>query len=148
TGRRVSITEHDGTVRTLVGFYHEKPLNSPNDLVVKSDATVWFTDPAYGSLQFPQESYLPNNVYRFDPRSNELQAVITNLKMPNAIAFSVDEKILYVIDSAAIQAPRTHYEKQPHAIYAFDVSEDGKRVTNQRLFTQVSPGFPDGMRLD
>ena len=67
TGRRVSITELDGTVKTLVGFYEGKPLNSPNDLVVKSDGTVWFTDPSYGCLQFPQECYLPNNVYRFDP---------------------------------------------------------------------------------
>jgi gluconolactonase len=148
TGRRVSITELNGEVKTLVGSYEGKPLNSPNDLVVKSDGTVWFTDPGYGCLQFPQECYLSNNVYRFDPQTKELQAVITSLKMPNGIAFSPDEKILYVIDSGAIQAPRTYYEKFPHAIYAFDVTEDGKQVTNQRLFTVVSPGFPDGMRLD
>ena len=136
TGRRVSITEHNGEVKTLVGFYEGKPLNSPNDLVVKSDGTVWFTDPGYGCLQFPQECYLPNNVYRFDPKSKELQAIITDLKMPNGIAFSPDEKILYVIDSGAIQAPRTYYKKYPHAIYAYDVI-DGKEVTNQRLFTVV-----------
>ena len=146
TGRRVSITELDGTVKTLVGFYQGKPLNSPNDLVVKSDGTVWFTDPSYGCLQFPQECYLPNNVYRYDPKINEVQAVISSLKMPNGIAFSLDENILYVIDSAAIQAPRTYYEENPHAIYAFDVT--GETVANQRLFTTVSPGFPDGMRLD
>lgn len=147
TGRRVSITDFNGEVKTLVGFYEGKPLNSPNDLVVKSDGTVWFTDPSYGCLQFPQECYLPNNVYRFDPKTQQLDAVITSLKMPNGIAFSPDEKILYVIDSAAIQAPRTYYEKYPHAIYAFDVSEDSK-LNSQRLFTTVSPGFPDGMRLD
>lgn len=148
TGRRVSITELNGEVRTLVGFYEGKPLNSPNDLVVKSDGTVWFTDPSYGCLQFPQECYLPNNVYRFDPKSKELQAIITDLKMPNGIAFSPDEKILYVIDSGACQAPRTYYVNYPHAIYAYDVNAEGNGVENQRLFTVVSPGFPDGMRLD
>ena len=148
TGRRVSLTEHDGTNKTLVGLYQGKPLNSPNDLVVKSDGSVWFTDPSYGCLQLPQECYLPNNVYRFDPKTNTLHAVIENLKMPNGIAFSPDEKMLYVIDSAAIQAPRTYYANNPHAIYAFDVVEQGTRTANQRLFATVSPGFPDGMRLD
>ncbi len=148
TGRRVSITELDGTVKTLVGFYQGKPLNSPNDLVVKSDGSVWFTDPSYGSLQFPQESYLPNNVYRFDPKTKALKVVIGDLKMPNGIAFSPDEKILYVIDSAAIQAPRTYYESNPHAIYAYDVMEGGMTLGPQRLFASVAPGFPDGMRLD
>lgn len=147
TGRRVSITEHNGEVKTLVGSYEGKPLNSPNDLVVKSDGSVWFTDPGYGCLQFPQECYLPNNVYRFDPKTKDLQAVIKDLKMPNGIAFSPDEKILYVIDSGAIQAPRTYYEHLPHAIYAYDVV-DNTKVANPRLFTNVSPGFPDGMRLD
>lgn len=146
TGRRVSITELDGKVRTLAGFYQGKPLNSPNDVVVKSDGSVWFTDPSYGCLQFPQECYLPNNVYRFDPKTEELQVVAGNLKMPNGLAFSPDEKILYIIDSGAIQAPRTYYENYPHAIYAFDV--EGTKLVNQRLFTTVSPGFPDGMRLD
>lgn len=146
TGRRVSITELNGEVRTLVGFYEGKPLNSPNDLVVKSDGTVWFTDPSYGCLQFPQECYLPNNVYRFDPKSQKLSLVISDLKMPNGIAFSPDEKILYVIDSGAIQAPRTYYEKYPHAIYAYDLV--GEKLDNKRLFANVSPGFPDGMRLD
>lgn len=148
TGRRVSITELNGEVKTLVGFYEGKPLNSPNDLVVKSDGTVWFTDPSYGCLQFPQECYLPNNVYRFDPKTQKLEVVIADLKMPNGIAFSPDEKILYVIDSGAIQAPRTYYTKYPHAIYAYDVEPEGTKVTNKRLFTIVSPGFPDGMRLD
>ncbi len=147
TGRRVSITELNGEVRTLAGFYEGKPLNSPNDVIVKSDGSVWFTDPSYGCLQFPQECYLPNNVYRFDPKSGELKAVITTLKMPNGLAFSPDEKILYVIDSAAIQAPRTYYPPFPHTIYAFDLLETGE-LANQRTFAVVSPGFPDGMRLD
>ena len=148
TGRRVSITESDGIVRTLVGMYQGKPLNSPNDLVVKSDGSVWFTDPSYGCLQFPQECYLPNNVYRFDPKTKEMTVVIGDLKMPNGIAFSPNEKILYVIDSAAIQAPHTYYENNPHTIYAYDVNNDGKTVSHGRTFAVISPGFPDGMRLD
>lgn len=147
TGRRVSITEANGDVKTLVGFYEGKPLNSPNDLVVKRDGSVWFTDPSYGCLQFPQECYLPNNVYRFDPQTQEMTVVVPDLQMPNGIAFSPDEKILYVIDSGAIQAPMTYYEHKHHAIYAYDVV-DGKTLINQRLFAVVSPGFPDGMRLD
>ncbi len=148
TGRRVSITEFDGTVKTLVGFYEGKPLNSPNDLVVKSDGTVWFTDPSYGCLQFPQQCYLPNNVYRYDPKTEEITVVVSDLQMPNGIAFSKDEKTLFVIDSGAIQAPRTYYEKKHHAIYAYNVAKDGKTVSGQRVFAVVSPGFPDGMRLD
>lgn len=148
TGRRVSITHSDGTVRTLVGMYEGKPFNSPNDLVVKSDGSVWFTDPSYGCLQFPQECYLPCNVYRYDPDTEELTVVIGDLKMPNGIAFSPGESILYVIDSAAIQAPRTYYNNKPHTIYAYDVAKDGKTLSNKRVFASISPGFPDGMRLD
>lgn len=148
TGRRVSITELNGEVRTLAGFFEGKPLNSPNDVVVKSDGTVWFTDPSYGCLQFPQECYLPNNVYCYDPKTKKLDAVITDLKMPNGLAFSPDEKMLYVIDSGATQAPRTYYKSYPHAIYSYDVQGNGMKVDNKRLFTVVSPGFPDGMRLD
>jgi len=148
TGRRVSITTRDGVCKTLAGSYEGKPLNSPNDVVVKSDGSVWFTDPSYGSLQFPQEALLPNNVYRYDPKSKEITVVTGKLVMPNGIAFSPDEKILYIIDSGAIQAPRTYYFDKPHTIYAFDVSKDGKTISNQRVFAVVYPGFPDGMRLD
>lgn len=148
TGRRVSITEPDGTVRTLAGFYDGKPLNSPNDLVVKSDGSVWFTDPSYGCLQFPQECYLPTNVYRYDPADESMTVVTGDLIMPNGIAFSPDESILYIIDSAACEAPRTYYPNLPHAIYAFNVDPGGKTISNQRLFATISPGFPDGMRLD
>ena len=157
TGRRVSITRSitanlsspDPQAPTLVGSYQGKRLNSPNDLVVKADGSVWFTDPSYGSLQFPpQPAELPNNVYRFDPRTKQLTVVEPNLVMPNGIAFGPKEKILYIIDSGAIQGPRTYFPYLPHRIYAYDVSADGKSINNKRLFANVAPGFPDGMRLD
>jgi len=112
TGRRVSITRNiEANLKSpapqapsLVDTYQGKRLNSPNDLVVKSDGTVWFTDPSYGSLQFPpQPAELPNNVYRFDPKNKQLTVVVPGLVMPNGIAFGPGEKTLYVIDSGAIQ---------------------------------------------
>ena len=157
TGRRVSITRSiqnnlnnpDPQAPTLVGEYQGKRLNSPNDLVVKSDGSVWFTDPSYGSLQFPpQPAELPNKVYRYDPVTRQLSVVEPGLVMPNGIAFGPGEKTLYLIDSGAIQGPRTYFPYLPHRIYVYDVSSDGRRLTNKRLFANVSPGFPDGMRLD
>jgi gluconolactonase len=157
TGRRVSITRSlepnlkgpEPQAPTLVGSYQGKRLNSPNDLVVKSDGSVWFTDPSYGSLQFPpQPAQLPNNVYRYDPLRQQLTVVEGSLVMPNGIAFGPGEKTLYIIDSGAIQGPRTYFPYLPHRIYVYDVSKDGKTLANRRLFANVAPGFPDGMRLD
>ena len=157
TGRRVSITRSfaanlkspEPQAPALVDHYQGKPLNSPNDLVVKSDGTVWFTDPSYGSLQFPpQPAELPNNVYRYDPSTKQLTVVEPGLVMPNGIAFGPGEKTLYIIDSGAIQGPRTYFSYLPHRIYRYDVSRDGRSLENKSLYANVSPGFPDGMRLD
>jgi gluconolactonase len=157
TGRRVSITRSfaanlkspEPQAPSLVDHYQGKPLNSPNDLVVKSDGTVWFTDPSYGSLQFPpQPAELPNNVYRYDPSTKQLTVVEPGLVMPNGIAFGPGEKTLYIIDSGAIQGPRTYFSYLPHRIYRYDVSRDGRSLENKSLYANVSPGFPDGMRLD
>ncbi|MCP9810055.1 SMP-30/gluconolactonase/LRE family protein [Cyanobium sp. HWJ4-Hawea] len=157
TGRRISITRSisanlknpNPQAPTLVGSYQGKRLNSPNDLVVKTDGTVWFTDPSYGSLQFPpQPAELPNNVYRYDPKNKQLKVVAPGLVMPNGIAFGPGERTLYIIDSGAIQGPRTYYPYLPHSIYLYDVLADGKTLANKRLFANVAPGFPDGMRLD
>jgi len=157
TGRRISITRnieanlksHAQQAQSLVDRYQGKRLNSPNDLVVKSDGTVWFTDPSYGSLQFPpQPAELPNNVYRFNPKNKQLKVVEPGLVMPNGIAFGPGEKTLYIIDSGAIQGPRTYFPYLPHRIYIYNVAADGKTLTNKRLFANVAPGFPDGMRLD
>lgn len=157
TGRRVSITRNvaanvnnvDLQAATLVDRYLGRRLNSPNDLVVKSDGSVWFTDPSYGSLQFPpQTAALPNNVYRYDVATKRLSVVEGSLVMPNGIAFGPGEKTLYIIDSGAIQGPRTYFAYLPHRIYVYDVQSNGRTLANKRLFATVSPGFPDGMRLD
>lgn len=157
TGRRVSITRDfaangnnpDAQAATLIDRYQGTRLNSPNDLVVKSDGSVWFTDPSYGSLQFPpQPAELPNRVYRYDPKSQRLTIVASDLEMPNGIAFGPGEKTLYIIDSAAIQGPNTYFSYLPHRIYVYDVMADGQTIANRRLFATVAPGFPDGMRLD
>ncbi len=147
SGRRVSITERDGSVRTLVDRYNGKPLTSPNDIVVKSDGSIWFTDPDYGSLdpgighgQPPDQER--NRVYRFDPASGGLEAVAEDFDKPNGLAFSPDESILYIGDTG-----RTHGEDRNHHVRAFDVA-DGRRLTNGRLFADIEPWVPDGMRVD
>jgi gluconolactonase len=146
-GRRVTRTEPDGTITVLVDNYQGKKLNSPNDLVVKSDGTIWFTDPPYGILS-TKEGYLGlcevggNFVYRLDPESGELTIVATDNEKPNGLAFSPDESILYVSDSAVSNDPFGN-----HHLRAYDVVE-GKRLTNSRIFAVINPGIPDGFRVD
>merc|ERR1712046_200526 len=95
----------DKKVTQLISTYKGQKLNSPNDVVVKSDGTIWFTDPSYGCIQFPEQiCTLPGDVYRYDPETEELTSVLTGLDKPNGLAFSVDESILYVVDSGAIHA--------------------------------------------
>ena len=147
SGRRVSITEKDGSVRTLVDSHNGKPLTSPNDIVVKSDGSVWFTDPDYGYLEKHLGHGQPpaqerNRVYRHDPATGALEAVADDFDKPNGIAFSPDESILYVGDTG-----RTHGEERPHHVRAFDVV-DGARLTNSRVFTVIEPWVPDGFRVD
>ena len=134
-GRRGTRTEIDGSLTVLADRWNGRRFNSPNDLVVKSDGSVWFTDPGYGALQFPpQPAQLPNNVYRFDPKTNQLSVVEPGLVMPNGIAFGPGEKTLYIIDSGAIQGPRTYFPYLPHRIYQYNVATDGKSLTHKRLF--------------
>ena len=145
--RAVQRTEADGTIVTLVDHYQAARLNSPNDLVVKSDGTIWFTDPPYGIIQ-PEEGYfadseLPGNfIYRFDPQTNELTIVVNDMDKPNGLAFSPDETILYVADSGL-----SHDPNGPHHIRAYTVVDD-KSLTNGRVFAVIDPGVPDGFRLD
>lgn len=145
--RRVERTEHDGSITVLATHYEGKPLNSPNDVVVKSDGTIWFTDPAYGiesdyeGHKSPQEQ--PGcYVYCIDPKSGKMKAVVTDMDRPNGLAFSPDESILYVADSAASFGP-----DRPHLLRSFKVGA-GNKLSGGKVFAEINPGIPDGFRVD
>ena len=145
-GRRVTRTELSGKITVLADSYQGRRLNSPNDVVVKSDGSVWFTDPTYGiSAEYEggkAESEIGScNVYRFDPKTGDLRVVVDDFSRPNGLAFSPDESILYIADSGFWPNPEA-----PHHIRAFDVAGDG--LKNSRVLTEVSPGIPDGFRVD
>jgi gluconolactonase len=145
-GRRVSRTEHDGTVITLADRFEGKRLNSPNDAVVKSDGSIWFTDPSYGiDTDFEgnkAESEIGRcNVYRIDPASGGITAVITDMERPNGLAFSPDESLLYVADTG-----KTHKPTLPAEMRVFKVK--GDRVAEGRQFAVCDNGLFDGFRLD
>ena len=124
------------------------PFNSPNDVVRRSDGTIWFTDPSYGHLQgFRPEPSAGDYVYRFDPRSGRAEPVADGLDKPNGLAFSPDETVLYVGDSGANQAPGSHHPSRPYHILAHDVL-GGRHLSAPRLFAVVAPGFPDGLKVD
>ncbi len=146
-GRRISRTETDGSVVCVVDSYQGKKLNSPNDVVVKSDGTIWFTDPPYGIMSndegYQAESEIgANYVYRFDPALEELSVVADDFDKPNGLAFSPDESLLYISDTGA-----SHDPAGAHHIRVFDVLE-GKSLANGRVFAVVDPGLADGFRLD
>ncbi|MEK6245894.1 MAG: SMP-30/gluconolactonase/LRE family protein [Pseudomonadota bacterium] len=139
-GRRVSRTEHDGRVVTLADAFEGKRLNSPNDVVCKSDGSVWFTDPTFGILGWYEggkaKPELPMNVYRWDP-SGKLTAVAEGINQPNGLAFSPDESILYIVESRSV----------PRKILACDVV-GGTKLANRRVLIDAGPGTPDGFRVD
>jgi gluconolactonase len=143
--RRVTRTEHDGTITVIADSYNGKRLNSPNDVVVKSDGTIWFTDPHYGIMTdyegYRAQQELPCHVYRFDPAKGSLKAVVTDFACPNGLAFSPDERRLYISDTGRM------FENDPTHIRAFDVSEYGG-LSKGRIFQAVSVGVSDGMRVD
>jgi gluconolactonase len=137
-GRRVSRTEPDGQVVTVVDRYENKRLNSPNDIVCKSDGSIWFTDPSFGILGNYEgtkaESELPTQVYRWD---GKLSVVAEGINQPNGLAFSPYESILYVVESRSV----------PRKILAFDVKQ--KTLANRRVLIDAGPkGTPDGFRVD
>ncbi len=133
---------------TVVDEWFGLTFNSPNDIVVKSDGTIWFTDPSYGFLQgFKDQPLVGDFVYRYDPATGEVTVVADSFNKPNGLAFSPGEETLYINDSAAIQGPGTYYVNLPHHIRAFDVA-DGRRLVDNRLFAVVTPGFPDGLKTD
>ncbi|MEH1873195.1 SMP-30/gluconolactonase/LRE family protein [Nostoc sp.] len=145
--RAIIRREDNGEWKVLVDRYDNKRLNSPNDLVVKSDGTIWFTDPPYGITE-PNQGYggeqeQPGSyVYRFDPATGEIYPVVTDMVRPNGLAFSPDESMLYVSDTAAFNIPGG-----PHHIRIYEVVGDGY-VKNGRVFAVIEPGQPDGLRVD
>jgi gluconolactonase len=137
-----------GTIETVVDAWDGLPLNSPNDVVVKSDGTIWFTDPSYGSLQgFRPTPRAGDHVYRHDPATGRTVVVADSFDKPNGLAFSHDERLLYVGDSGANQEAGSYYPERPHHIRVFDV-QDGWRLDGDRLFAVTNPGFPDGLKVD
>ena len=148
-GRRgVSRTDSDGVARILVDRFDGKRLNSPNDVVVKSDGSLWFSDPPYGIVGdaegFKSESQIIGcYVYRFDPETGEITAVATDVQRPNGLAFSPDESRLYVADMSIVDFP---LQGRRHLL-VYDVI-DGRRLSNPRVLAQIEPGIPDGFRVD
>jgi len=139
--RRISRTEYDGTITTVADKFEGKPLNSPNDIVSKSDGSIWFTDPPFGILGF-YEGYvakpeLPTNVYRVDAKGGLPTVATGDVNRPNGLAFSPDESKLYVVEAGTT----------PRAIVVFDVV-GGTQLTNKRKLIDPGPGTPDGFRCD
>ncbi len=140
-------TELDGSITVLADRYRGKRLNSPNDVVVKSDGTIWFSDPRYGIETDYQggkrQAELPANLYRFDPRDGQLSVVADDFVGPNGLCFSPDERRLYVAETGLQFAidPEQH-------IRVFDVADDGRSLQRGRVFYTVDPGAADGMRCD
>lgn len=141
-GRRVTRTEYDGTQSVIADRYDGKQLNSPNDVVVKSDGSIWFTDPPFGLLGYyegylaPQE--LPMNVYRVDGTTGDITVVEAEVDRPNGLCFSPDESRFYLIESGST----------PRNVYAYDVVDGGRQIANRRKLIDVGAGTPDGMRCD
>lgn len=143
--RRVTRTEHDGTITVVADGYQGKKLNSPNDVVVKSDGSIWFTDPHYGIMTnyegYKSNQELPCHVYRVDPSTGEMDAVANDFQCPNGLAFSPDESLLYIADTGTMFDPNGNGH-----IRKFQV--EGNRLKGGEIFHTVSSGKADGFRLD
>ena len=141
--RRVTRTEYDGSITVILDRFEGKPLNSPNDVVVKSDDSIWFTDPPFGILGNYEghvaEVELPTNVYRVDGKTGKASVVSGEIKRPNGLCFSPDESRMYVVESGTI----------PRRIWVYDVVADGTKLANGRVHIDAGPnGTPDGFRCD
>ncbi|MGA9748383.1 MAG: SMP-30/gluconolactonase/LRE family protein [Nocardioides sp.] len=140
--RRVTRTEHDGSITVLADEYDGKPLNSPNDVVVRADGSVWFTDPSYG-IDSDYEGNAGTNelggcfVFRLDPDTGSLTIVVDDFVRPNGLAFSLDESQLFIVDT----------RQDPSHIRLFDVNDDGT-LSAGSIFATCNAGKFDGIRLD
>lgn len=146
-GRRVTRTEHNGSITILADRYQGKRFNSPNDVVVKSDGAIWFTDPSYGIDTYFEghkaESEIGgDHVYRIDPDNGECKIVADDFRRPNGLAFSADESTLYIVDSGGVR-----YPDNPRHIRQFNVHEDGT-LSGGEIFAECTKGSFDGFRLD
>lgn len=142
-GRRLTRTEHDGSITVLMDRFQGKRLNSPNDVVVKSDGSIWFTDPAFGILGHyegePGTQELAMGVYRLDPATGQATLLTDEIAAPNGLCFAPDEKTLYIVESRAMPN---------RLISAWDVVDEGRRIANRRVLIDAGLGTPDGLRCD
>ena len=146
--RRVSRTEIDGSITAVAEHWKGKRLNSPNDVVVKSDDSIWFSDPTYGidgdnEGNRAESEIGGSHVYRVDPANGEVERVIDNMVKPNGLAFSPDESLLYVADTGA-----THVENGPRHIRRYTVAKNGRTVKGGEVFAELVAGMFDGFRVD
>jgi gluconolactonase len=149
SGRRITRTELDGSITIVADKYNGKKLNSPNDAVVASDGSIWFSDPVYGIGGYyegikaePEQE--KKNVYRVDPKSGDIKVVVDDFVEPNGVTFSPDEKKLYVIDTGFTDGP-----DNPSHIRVFDVDIGSGKVSNGKVFAEIpKPSITDGMRCD
>ena len=141
-GRRVVRTEPDGSLTVLADAYQGRRLNSPNDVVVKSDGSIWFTDPPFGLLGDYEgrrgQPELPTDVYRIDGDSGRIDRVASGIERPNGLCFSPDESLLYIIECGSL----------PRRILAFELTRKGTRIGRARPFIDCGAGTADGMRCD
>jgi gluconolactonase len=149
SGRRITRTELDGSITIIADKFEGKKLNSPNDVVVASDGSIWFSDPAYGiggyyeGIKAEQEQ-AKHNVYRVDPKSGDIKVVADDFVEPNGLTFSPDEKRLYILDTGFTDGP-----DNPSHIRMFDVNLSEGKLTNGKVFAEMpKPSITDGARCD
>ena len=136
---------------TLLNNYHSRPFNSPNDVVVHSDGSIWFTDPIYGFEQgFRPKPQLPQQVYRFDPETGDIRVVADGFGRPNGIAFSPNEDTVYITDTDVVRGNGSIDHRRAATIYAYSVfwEHDCPFLTNRRVFAYADSGWPDGIKCD
>ena len=141
--RRVTRTEHDGTISVIADSFRNFKLNAPNDVVSHSDGSVWFTDPGYGIMNDYEgdksELELPTAVYRIHPSTGDVQVMATGLIGPNGLCFSPDFDKLYIADSGSTD---------PRSIFVYDVTDNGTSLSRGRIFRETGSDSTDGIRCD